>query len=179
MLYAEDPLVRADAILVLAGTRMERPLEAVDLFRAGYAPHIVLTRQVPDGGIEALRARGIELRSDAEAARDVMIRLGVPADAVIVTAQVHDNTAHEAHTLRLLATERGWRRVIVITSKFHTRRAKFALRRELRDTPIDIVVRGTRYDDADPAHWWRTRSGIRWAFSETTKLVAYVLGLGM
>ena len=34
-LQHEDPLQKADAIFVLAGTRLERPLEAVDLYKEG------------------------------------------------------------------------------------------------------------------------------------------------
>ena len=35
-LAREDPLRPADVIFVLAGTRVERPLEAADLFRDGF-----------------------------------------------------------------------------------------------------------------------------------------------
>ena len=41
-LVVEDPLEKADAIFVLGGTRYERPLEAVDLYKAGWAPRIML-----------------------------------------------------------------------------------------------------------------------------------------
>ncbi|MEO8523069.1 MAG: YdcF family protein, partial [Acidobacteriota bacterium] len=37
-LVLEQPLEHADAIVVLAGARVERWLEAVDLYRAGWAP---------------------------------------------------------------------------------------------------------------------------------------------
>ena len=49
-LACEDPLAPADAIFVLAGTLIERPLEASDLYAAGYAPRIAST-------FEALTAR--------------------------------------------------------------------------------------------------------------------------
>ena len=42
-LQHEDPLQKADAIFVLAGTRAERPLEAIDLYKEGYAPIVVLS----------------------------------------------------------------------------------------------------------------------------------------
>ena len=37
-LVVQDPLEKADAIFVLGGTRYERPLEAVELYNAGWAP---------------------------------------------------------------------------------------------------------------------------------------------
>ncbi|MGE5359454.1 MAG: hypothetical protein ACM3NQ_10585, partial [Bacteroidales bacterium] len=60
-LYVDAPLQHADAILVLAGTFAERPLEAADLYRAGFAPLIVLTREAPDGGQQALAHRGMPM----------------------------------------------------------------------------------------------------------------------
>jgi uncharacterized SAM-binding protein YcdF (DUF218 family) len=178
-LYAEDPLQRADAIFVLAGTRMERPLQAADLHREGWAPRIVLTQEVPDGGVVTLERRGLHLPTNAEMARDVMIRLGVPPTAIEILPQIHDNTAHEAETFRRTAILRNWKRIIVVTSKFHTRRGGFAVRRALKGSEIDVVMRGSAYDPADPQHWWRTRADVRWAASESQKLVAYALGLGM
>lgn len=178
-LYSEDALQHADAICVLAGTRMERPLEAADLFLEGWAKKIVLTQETPDNGIITLQRRGLEFPSNAEMARDVMLRIGVPSAAVDILPEIHDSTAHEAHTFRRVAIERGWKRVIVVTSKFHTRRGGFAVRRELEGTGIEVIMRGSRYDRADPRHWWRTRADVRYATSEAQKLVLYVLGLGM
>lgn len=178
-LYAEDPLQRADAIFVLAGTRMERPLEAADLYLQGWAPRIVLTQEVPDTGIVALRRRGFDLPDSAEFAREMMVRVGVPPTAIEILPGIHDSTAHEADTFRRVAESRHWSRVIVVTSKFHTRRGGFAVRRAMNGSGIEVLMRGSRYDAADPEHWWRTRGDVRWAVSETQKLVAYAFGLGM
>jgi len=178
-LYDEQPLQRADAIFVFAGTRMERALEAADLYKQGYATLVVLTEELSDGAIDALARRGIMVPTDAEVARDVMIRLGMPPDAIVIAPGVHNSTGQEAQTLRSLARVRGWRRVIVVTSKFHTRRAGLAARREVGGMGVEVIARGSRYDSADAAHWWRTRSDVRWVLLETEKLIAYWLRLGV
>ncbi len=178
-LYKEDPLQRSDAICVLAGTRMERPLEAADLYLKGWAPRIILTEETPDFGIVTLERRGLAFATNAEIARDVIVRLGVPPDAIEILPEVHDSTAHEADTFRRISLERNWKRIIVVTSKFHTRRGGFAVRRALKGSGVDVVMRGSAYDRADPHHWWRTRADVRWAASESQKLLAYALGLGM
>jgi uncharacterized SAM-binding protein YcdF (DUF218 family) len=177
-LASEDPLSRADAILVLAGSDIERPLEAVDLYTAGYAAHIVLTRESVEPAMEALRRRGINPPFEVEWQRAVLVQLGVAQDAVIIPPRIHDNTAQEAQTLRDLAAAHGWRHVIVVSSKYHLRRAGMALRRELRETGVSVVMRGTRYDRAMPERWWSRRADIRWLLSEVPKLIAYRLGLG-
>ena len=175
---ADDPVQKADAIFVLAGSTMDRPLEAVDLYQAGYAPRIVLTRETPERGILIIARRGVVLPFRADEARDAMIQLGVPMDAIVVPPRIHDNTAQEAQTLRALGREHRWRRVIVIAARYQTRRARMAMRRELRDTGIDVDVRGTRYDAVNPDRWWTSRGDWRWVMSEGAKLLAYELGLG-
>ena len=177
-LATEDPLVRADAILVLAGSDIERPLEAVDLYTTGFAARIVLTRESGEPAMALVQRRGITAPFEVDWQRSVLIQLGVAADAVIIPPRVHDNTAQEAQTLRALAAEHGWRRVIVISSKYHLRRAGLAFRRELRDSGVTVVMHGTRYDRANPTRWWSRRADIRWLLSEVPKLVAYRLGLG-
>jgi len=168
-LTREDPIASADAIAVLAGTRMDRALEA---------PRIVLSRQVPEQSFAVLAARGITLPADADLTRETLEKLGVPREAIVVPETINDNTAQEAQTLRQLAVQNGWHRLIVVTSKYHLRRAGFALRREFRGAPIEVAMHGTRYDDVNPDRWWTSRKDWRWVLSEGGKLLAYELGLG-
>jgi uncharacterized SAM-binding protein YcdF (DUF218 family) len=177
-LAREDPLQKGDAIFVLAGSEMTRPLEGADLYLAGYAPLLVLTRETQEPAMRLLKARGLPVSTSADRAREVLIQLGIPRDAVLIPDRIHDSTAAEALSLRELALMKGWHRVIVVTSKLHLRRAGFAMRRELRGTNVEIVMHGSRYDDATPAQWWRHRADIRAILQEAPKLVAYVLGLG-
>jgi uncharacterized SAM-binding protein YcdF (DUF218 family) len=174
----EDPLQHADAIFVLAGTRVERPLEAVDLYNAGYAPIIVLSPGRPEPGEFLLRQRGIRFPSEVELEREAIVQSGVPENAVIGTNGYVDNTAQEANLLRAMVKAHGWHRVIIVTSKYHTRRAAYAFRRGLWDTDASVIMRASRYDSSDPARWWHIRADVRWVSSEWEKLVAYRLGLG-
>jgi uncharacterized SAM-binding protein YcdF (DUF218 family) len=179
LLTKEDPLAKADAILVLAGTRMLRPLEAADLYFEGYAPRVVMTRDLQEErALNTMAGRGHPFAPDAERARDVFVAMGIPRDAILIPDRVHDSTAEEALTLRELATSHRWRHVIVVTSKYHLRRAGFAVRRELRGTNVTVTMRGSRYDPTTAERWWTRRAEIRWVVSEVPKLVAYALGLG-
>jgi len=178
LLVAEDPLQPSDAIVVLAGARVNRWLEAVDVRAEGFATRIVLSRGTRDGGEDALAARGVRLPDSEELARAAMVELGVPAEAITFLPERADSTAEEAAIVRRLAESSGWHRIIVVTSKQHTRRSRLAFRRELDGTGIEPIVHASRYDEADPAHWWRTRSGLRETLYEWIKLVAYTAGLG-
>ena len=177
-LSREDSITRADAIAVLAGTRMDRALEAADLYQRRVAPLIVLTQQRPEQSFALLAQRGITLAPDEEITRDVLQKLGVPPAAILVPPEVHRNTAQEARTLHRLAVANHWRMLIVVTSKYHLRRGGYALRRELAGTGIQVAMHGTRYEDVNPNRWWTSRDDWRWVLEESGKLVAYELGLG-
>lgn len=177
-LQHEDALQKVDAIFVLAGTRLERPLEAVDLYRSGYAPLIVLSPGRPEAGEAILRQRGIRFPSEVELEQSALTQLGIPAAAIVTTNGYVDNTAQEATLLREMVQAHGWRRVIIVTSKYHTRRSSFAFRRGLDGTGAEVVMRASRYDPSDPANWWRHRADFRFVTGEWQKLVAYRLGLG-
>jgi uncharacterized SAM-binding protein YcdF (DUF218 family) len=177
-LVREDPLVHADAIYVLAGSRAERWMEAVDLYKAGYAPVVVLSPGRLEDAEMILKSRGIRYPTVGSLARDAMVQMGVDASAIILPDASVDNTGDEAELLRALAAARGWHSLLVITSKYHSRRAGFAYRREFRDSGISVAVHTTRYDTSDPAHWWRHRPDIRYVLSELQKLIVYRLGVG-
>lgn len=177
-LAVDESPTKADAIFVFAGSKAERQLEAVDLYRAGYAPVIVLTQATEEPALAELTRRGVTLPTQFSMARDILRQLGVPEAAVIAPARVHDNTAQEAATLRELAAARGWRRVILVSSRYHMRRVGMAARRALRGLPVEVVLKASRYDPAEPPDWWRRRADIRQILWEVPKLVGYAAGVG-
>jgi uncharacterized SAM-binding protein YcdF (DUF218 family) len=176
-LAAEDPLAKADAIFVFAGTRAERPLEAFDLWKEGWAPRVVVTRAVAEQAMSIVERRGIRVESDVELNRTVLLQLGMPPSVLIIPNRIHDNTAEEAQTLRQLIARNRWHTVILVTSKYHLRRAWLAAKRETGDLDVRLIRRGSRYDSATPDRWWRRRADIRFLLSEVPKLVAYEAGL--
>jgi len=176
-LVHEDPLQKADAIYVLGGTRFERPLEAVDLFHEGWAPVVLLARQVSDWGEVTLRERGVAFQDEADQQVAAMAQLGVPREAIEVLDFEQNSTADESVALGAAARRHRWARVIVVTSKQHTRRAGLAMRRRLADTGVTVVMRASRYDRTDPARWWEHRASLRFTLFETQRLIAYWVGL--
>lgn len=175
-LVVEDPLQQADAIFVLGGTRFERPLEAVELYKAGWAPRITLMRQLSDAGELELIRRGVKYPREVDGQIEVLGLLGVPVTAIQVLDEA-DSTAEEADTLYRAATTERWQRVIIVTSKQHTRRARLVMRRRMAGTGIEVMVRFSRFDDADVDRWWTNRSTLRFTLFETQRLFGYWIGL--
>jgi uncharacterized SAM-binding protein YcdF (DUF218 family) len=176
-LVTETPIERADAIFVVAGARVERWLEAVDLYREGIAPRILISPGRVDEMEMKLRSQGISFPTEGELVRNAMVQLGVPAGVVTILPGSVDNTAHEAAALREFPAASSWQRIIVITSRYHTRRVRFAFEREFEGRPTRIMVKASRYDRSNPARWWSERSELRFVLSELQKLVGYRLGV--
>ena len=139
-LAKEDALQQADAILVLSGSAMVRPLEGADLYLAGYAPRIVLTRDQPAGGMPALAARGILFITPVTRTHGVFLQLGIPHEAIVIPERIHGSTAAEAITLRELAARHDWHRVIIVSSRVPSASRRFRL---------SPRVTGDRHPDRD------------------------------
>jgi uncharacterized SAM-binding protein YcdF (DUF218 family) len=175
-LVVQDPLAKTDAIFVLGGTRFERPLEAVELYKAGWAPRIALMRQVSDYGEVHLMQQGIPYPREVDAQVEVMVRLGVPQSAITIFNEAN-STAEEADTLYEAATANHWSSVIIVTSKQHTRRARLVMTRRTAPIGLTVVTRYSRYDQADTDRWWTNRSVLRFTLFETQRLFGYWIGV--
>ena len=176
-LVVDRPLEEADVIVVLAGPRVERWLEGVELYREKIAPKILISSGRIDAAEEAVRAAGIRFPREVDLAKDAMVQLGVPAADIETFPSTVDNTAAEAEVARNILAARGWKRIIVVTSKYHTRRSLYAFERALAGTGIKVQVHASRFDTSQPNTWWKHRADLRYVISEWQKLLAYRLGL--
>jgi uncharacterized SAM-binding protein YcdF (DUF218 family) len=175
-LVVEDPLQKADALIVLGGTMYERQLEAVELYKEGWAPRIYLFREIVDWGERELMARGISYPRPIDMQIDLLRRLGIDAAALHVLDQA-GSTAEEAAFVRDLVAREKYSRVIVITSKQHTRRARLVMNRRLDDTGAEVIVRASRFDKSNIDRWWSERGTVRFTLFETQRLLGYWIGI--
>src|SRR5438034_5917573 len=175
VLVVADPLPpRADAIVILAGSVPDRTLEAADLYRAGLAPRVVVTRERLPRGQAALRARGVRLPEGDELTVRALHELGVPPGAIVVLRRRAASTESEARTIARWACAHRLRRFIVVTSRAHSRRARLILRQAL-GAGIALAMRPSRYDAFAPARWWHVRRDAKLVLSEYQKLTNYLL----
>ena len=159
--------VKSDLIVVLGGNYDVRAPAAALLFREGWAPKIFLAREVPDAK-----------KPSRENFTDTTIRIleadGVPKDRIIdfaPTAGV-DSTADEVRAFKLFADTYPVRRILVVTSSFHSRRARMSLRRAL---PSSVEIRMIAADSPEytPATWRLSASGRSQVRLEWIKMLYY------
>src|SRR5713226_446824 len=154
-LVAEDPLVKAKAIVVLSGVMPLRAVEAAKLYQQGYAPEIWLTHSTEPG--ETLEEMGIPFSGEDYYNKLVLIHEGVPPDAIHVLEPPIVNTADEIKVAAATRKPGKDAAVILVTTKVHTRRVRLLWRR-LAPGQARAIVRATSADPFDPRHWWRTTS---------------------
>jgi uncharacterized SAM-binding protein YcdF (DUF218 family) len=152
-LVVEDPLVKAQAIVVLSGAMPLRAIEAAKLYREGYAPEIWLTHSTEPG--ETLEKMGIPFSGEDYYNKLVLIHEGVPPEAIHVLEPPIVNTADEIEAAAAALKPGKDAPVILVTTKVHTRRVRLLWRR-LAPGQARAIVRAASGDPFDPRHWWRT-----------------------
>jgi uncharacterized SAM-binding protein YcdF (DUF218 family) len=155
-LIVEDPLEHAAAIVPLAGQTPFREMEAAKLFRAGLAPQVVIVQGAPNAESEALRDLGIRTRGGWDVSREVLIQQGVPASAIVVLTSKAGGTLEELQAVYSAMTSKD-APVILVTSKFHTRRTRLTWQ-YVTAGKSQPIVRAATGDPFDPNHWWQRRS---------------------
>ncbi len=170
LLVVNDRIQPADAIFLLNGDYNTRPFYASDLYKQGLAPAIIIARS------ENLPAAELGLvPNDTDIAVGVMEKLGVPADKIVVL-QVPGgvtSTFDEALMLRRYIEANDIHSVILVTSAFHTRRAKWIFDRELSGLPLTLEMAAAPHYGFDATNWWRSESGLITLNNEYVKLVYY------
>lgn len=163
-LIAEDMPRQADAILVLAGGsetggRLQR---AVDLLNQGLAPLLVLS------GVDiAWRTNYADINlAHAKA-------LGVFDDRIVVVRHSSHSTIDEARAVLAALQTASIKRLIVVTSDFHTRRAGIIYRRQTRSLEMRVSVIAARDFQFDPRHWWTRTRDRKIVLEEYPKLLWY------
>jgi uncharacterized SAM-binding protein YcdF (DUF218 family) len=175
-LVVEDPVAKADAIVVVAGGTPSREEAAARLFREGLAPDVVLSNQFTPDRVRQLITMGARRFDYQGESRVVLEQRGVPAQAIVALSQPVKTTEAELKVVGEAARSRGWRRVILVTSPQHSRRVKLVWSRQ---APADIesIVRVAQDDDFLDGDWWRKRREAEAILHEYLGLAAIYLGI--
>jgi uncharacterized SAM-binding protein YcdF (DUF218 family) len=176
-LVVEDPLGRADAIVVVAGGTPSREAAAAALFREGWAPRIILSNQFTPERVRELIALGIRRVDLQGEARLALEKHGVPAAAIVALGEPVRITETELRLVRETAQARGYRRVILVTSPLHTRRVRLIWAREARGQIEGLVVGARRGEEFAVDGWWRHRRMAEGVLHEYLGLLAIYLGV--
>jgi uncharacterized SAM-binding protein YcdF (DUF218 family) len=138
-LLVADPLEHARAIVVLSGRIPFRAMEAASIYGDGWAPEVWITRETRTAEEAALDKLGLEVVRGDTYNREVLERTGVPSGKIRVLDDPVDNTAQEVEVIARELRRTGGDRVILVTSKPHSRRVRATWRALVGDFPHAIV----------------------------------------
>jgi hypothetical protein len=164
-----DPITAADAAVVLGGGIDVRPFAAAELYHRGLVKK-VLVSQVGDGRAVAIGAEP----GHTEANRQVLLKMGVPADAIETFGSANKNTKAEADALREWTQRHASQVVIIPVGMFEARRTHWIFHHEFADQPVRIEVASMDSQQAT-ANWWADELGIVLFQNEILKYIYYRL----
>jgi uncharacterized SAM-binding protein YcdF (DUF218 family) len=150
-LVIEDALVPADAIVVLSGSMPSRAIEAARIYQQGMAPQVWVSQ--PVGPAAELAQMNITFIGEDFYNQKVLMARGVPADAIRVFESPAVNTEEEVDEIARDCQRDQAHKVIIVTSKPHTRRVRLIWNRRVGDDP-QLILRYSA-EPFDAAHWWR------------------------
>ena len=62
--------------------------------------------------------------------------------------------------MKTLARQKGWKSVIIVTSNYHTRRARYIFRKVFPGD-IKVAMASARDADFDPSKWYEHRRAVQ------------------
>lgn len=159
--------VEADAIVAVSGGDTQaRTDEAIDLYKHGWAPLLIFSGAAQDTSGP----------SNALAMRHRAVEQGVP-ESVIQIEEFSRNTAENAANTSTFIANRDIKRIILVTSPYHQRRASLEFSAKLGPT-VTIVNHPAAHDHQWSPTWWLTPRGWWLALGELAKIIAYYTGNG-
>jgi uncharacterized SAM-binding protein YcdF (DUF218 family) len=164
-LVRAEPPVHADMVVVLAGDFSgNRILLAGDLVRRGLAPQALISGPAGAYGLH-----------ESDLAIQFAVQHGYPASYFVALPNNSRSTKSEADDVLAALGKRHVRRVDVVTSNYHTRRAGNIYRAKASGLEIHMVAAPDIY--FTPDGWWKDRDARKTFLMEWMKTVAAWLGM--
>jgi len=119
---------KADAIVVLAGKYEERIPAAISLYRAGSANLILLTN---GGAVETWYEELQTNLPEMVCSEKLLLKNGIPQQSIVKLPFLKSGTVYDARAVRSYIKEHPLNYVLVVTSNYHARRARWIFERAL------------------------------------------------
>lgn len=162
-LVENDGPQKAQAIVVLGGDDYGcRIIKAAQLATEGYAPFVLVS------GPRML------LGHESDMTIQYAEQKGYPASLFHPLTDDTNSTRSETLFIGKYLREHGIRKILLVTSNFHTHRAAYLMRKQNPGLQVVVVPAPDPYFTSDG--WWKTREGQKTFLIEWLKTVATWLG---
>ncbi len=170
-LVEKDTLEPADIILLLNGDPTTRPNHVVELYGRGLAPTVVIARAEDSQGVQFGAYPNV-----TDSNITMLEKLGVPESHIVQLRPAGgvQHTFDEAQVVHAYCREHSIRKVIIVTSDLHSRRARFIFRK-IFDGDSKIMMSPISDRKYGANNWWRLEDGIIGCQNEYLRLLYYHL----
>ena len=156
----------SDAIVVISGDeQMARFQEGLNLYQRGLGQYLVFSGAAYDNGT-----------SNADVMRSLAVKRGVPAGAILDESQGEDTWGNAVYTRQVLE-DHGLHSAILVTSPYHSRRAKLTFDTAYAGSGIRLMVHAAPDSQWRKLSWWQQPETRRLTFTELQKL-GYIFATG-
>ncbi len=159
--HAANP-EKSDVIVVLGGDSGLRVRKGAELYKAGYATHVVLT------GIDERFYRPAHLNWRERRMR----ALGVPQKAIIIDAKSKTTWDEAINTSKMMESN-GWQSAIVVSDPPHMLRLHQTWSRAFEGSPKTFILVSTNPLWWHRVLWWKERESYQFVISEVKKNIFY------
>lgn len=166
-LVVSQPLEPADLIYVLAGDFWgSRVLRGADLGVQGWAHRVLFSGGLYTGG-------GYVNRYTGDLSVEFAVQHGYPRSLFYAVPMEGHSTLEEARLMKPVFHRLGAKRIILVTSNFHSRRAEQVFRLYLPE--FEFEMESVPDSNFNPQTWWKNQWQRRLLASEYQKLVGTFL----
>jgi len=175
LIYEQNPQ-KADVIVVLNGRDTERSLSAVDLYKKGYANLIVLAQGSKQPGSDEFWKRVVNNFDGKIFFQRAIEAMGVPEKSFKLIGNGVASTYDEAVATKEFLKKNGYKSILLVTSKWHSKRAYLTFKSVLnkKGNGITITIIPSSYDNFDPELWWKKEEDAESVFREYVRLIYYI-----
>lgn len=165
-----DEPQQVEAIMVLGGNSKDRGAEAARLYQKGFADHFVCTGGNVPGVLEVIDT----VLYEAQITQIWMEHEGIPSSKIELLLE-GTSTWEEAEALERLCKEKGWKKVMILSSMFHMNRVRFVFEDRFEAAGIEVLFCGAPSSRYDEKVWWQSEEGLLMVNNEYVKLIYYWL----
>jgi uncharacterized SAM-binding protein YcdF (DUF218 family) len=176
LIVVDENPPHSDAVVIL-NTGMEyypRLIQAADIYRQGLINHVVINGNRKTDVQRELEAKGFQPCCPWYAdSVSILTMLGIPEDKIIwFSAEDVYDTISEADIVGQELLKRALTKVIITTSKYHSRRAKYIWQKTYVNQ-LTVFMVSAKADPYDPNGWWKDGRQIRWVLAEYGAWIYY------
>ena len=169
LLIKEDTPSKVDAIFVLAGAPEERAPKAAELFHQGYSQTVVATGERVPPLLEVLDT----VLTEAQLTGQALLNEGVDSSAIKLI-QLGTSTFQESDLILGYSEQNNYKRIMLVSSKFHTSRMQRVFRKKFEAQGINLFIVGAEPQRYEISNWWNSEEALIFVNNEYLKHLYYL-----